>query len=313
MHNLQIKFQTNISLFRIFGIIFETYFIHIRLKNEIMNNTISKHIIFCFLFFVNYGALGQNDTLNQTDADGKPHGYWIINENNVKSEEGRFEHGIRIGIWKAYYPTGKPKSQITYQAGKPNGYAKFYYENGNISEEGIWKENKWIGDYKYYHPNGNPAYEWKYSDSGKRTGVQKYYHENGKIMIEGEWKEGKENGTIKEYDKDGKLIAEKTYNDGQIDAASVKVYTPANNITTEQKQEEVKVIQEVKPQNTEISVFDGNGFHKTYHKDGKVDREGEWKNGRLIDGKKYFYDESGKLIKTTIYKNGSVVNIIYNN
>jgi len=280
-----------------------------------MNFLNVKHIIFCLLIIFSVSVFGQKDTLNQTDSEGKQHGYWVITENNIKSEEGRFEHGQRVGVWKAYYPTGKTKSQITYQAGKPNGYGKFYYENGNVSEEGIWKENKWIGDYKYYHPNGNPAYEWKYSDSGKRTGVQKYYHENGKIMIEGEWKEGKENGTIKEFDKEGKLIAEKTFNDGQLDAASVKIYTPTNTTTntTEQKQEEVIQVQEVKQQNTNIGVFDGNGYHKTYHKDGKVDREGEWKNGRLIDGKKYFYDETGKLIKTTIYKNGNVANIIYNN
>jgi len=257
----------------------------------------------------------QNDTINKMDGDGKQHGYWIIFENKVKSEEGRFEHGIRVGIWKGYYPSGKPKQQITYQDGKPNGYAKFYYENGNVSEEGLWKENKWIGEYKFYHPNGNPAYEWKYSDSGKRTGVQKYYHENGKIMIEGEWKEGKENGTIKEFDNNGKLIAEKTFNDGQLDAASVKIYTPNTNSTsdTNKEQNNQQQVQEIKqPQNTNIDVFDGNGFHKMF-KDGRLDREGEWKNGRLIDGKKYFYDENGKLIKTTIYKNGNIANIIYNN
>ncbi|NSW45880.1 MAG: toxin-antitoxin system YwqK family antitoxin [Bacteroidales bacterium] len=273
-----------------------------------------KKIIIIILILNSAIVFAQKDTLNQTDSDGKQHGYWIITENGTKSEEGRFEHGIKVGVWKAYFSSGKIKSMITYQSGKPNGYAKFFYENGNVSEEGIWKENKWVGDYKYYHPNGNPAYEWKYSEAGKRTGIQKYYHENGKIMIEGEWKEGKENGTIREFDKNGKLIAEKTFNDGQLDVASVKIYTP----TIEQKQEpeqkqEVKVVQEVQHQNTEVGIFDGNGFHKTYTKDGKLDREGEWKNGRLIDGKKYFYDETGKLIKTTIYKNGNVVNIIYNN
>lgn len=272
-----------------------------------------KYIIFWLCFYVTFNAWSQKDTINQTDTDGKPHGYWIIYENNIKLEEGYFEHGIKIGLWKEYYPTGKLKSEITYQAGKPNGYAKLYYENGHISEEGIWEENKWIGDYKYYHLNGNIAYEWKYNESGKRTGIQKYYHENGKLMIEGEWKDGKENGTIKEFDKEGKLIAEKTFNNGQLDTASVKIYKPANNNSnSQQKQKEVKVIQEVKPQNTEIGIFDGNGFYRTYHKDGKIDREGEWKNGRLMDGKKYFYDETGKIIKTSIYKNGSVINIIYN-
>lgn len=281
--------------------------------------TIKRLLYIAFLFLMVFSlpvyVYSQNDTINKTDTSGKQQGYWIIYENKVKSEEGRFEHGVRVGTWKAYYPTGNPKSQITYQAGKPNGYAKFYYENGNVSEEGLWKENKWIGEYKFYHPNGNPAYEWKYSESGKRTGVQKYYHENGKIMIEGEWKEGKENGTIKEYDDNGKLVAEKTFNQGQLDAASVKIYTPNtnNNVSDTNKEQNNQQVQEVKPpQNTNIDVFDGNGFHKMF-KDGRLDREGDWKNGRLIDGKKYFYDENGKLVKTTIYKNGNIANIIYNN
>ncbi|MCX7862290.1 MAG: toxin-antitoxin system YwqK family antitoxin [Bacteroidales bacterium] len=276
--------------------------------------TVKLMMISLLLFCIR--GWSQSDTINRTDSEGKQHGYWIIYEKNLKSEEGRFDHGVRIGVWKGYYPNGKIKHEITYQNGKPNGYAKFYYENGNISEEGIWKENKWVGDYKYYHPNGNIAYEWKYSETGKRTGVQKYYHENGKLMIEGEWKEGKESGTIKEYDNNGKLIAEKTFNDGQLDVASVKIYTSDNQNIAKKEQVEpniTPVVQETKQVSNDIGVFDGNGFHKVYTKDGKLDREGEWKNGRLIDGKKYFYDENGKLIKTTIYKNGNVVNIIYNN
>ncbi len=268
-----------------------------------------------FMLLFTKSLLAQIDTINAFDSDGKQHGYWIITEKNVKTEEGRFNHGVRTGVWKGYYPTGKIKHEITYVNGKPNGYARFYYENGNVSEEGIWKENKWVGDYKYYHPNGNVAYEWKYSETGKRTGVQKYYHENGKLMIEGEWKEGKENGTIKEYDVNGKLIAEKTFNDGQLDVASVKIFTPDTKpvVQKEEEKKEIPVVQESKTASSEVGYFDGNGFHKVYTKDGKLDREGEWKNGRLIDGKKYFYDENGKLIKTTIYKNGNVVNIIYNN
>lgn len=262
-------------------------------------------------------AISQNDqTINQKDANGNPHGFWIVYENGIKVEEGEYIHGLKTGTWKAYYSNGNIKSIITYQNGKPDGYACFYYENGKKSEEGIWKENKWVGDYKYYYQNGNPAYEWKYSENGKRTGVQKYYHENGKIMIEGEWVEGKENGTIREYDKNGNLIAEKTFNNGQLDVASVKIYTPKaeNTNVAEEKQEQKQniVITEQKPEQETIEYFDGNGFHRTY-KNGRLDREGEWKNGRLMDGKKYYYDENGKLIKTTIYKNGNVVNIIYNN
>lgn len=281
----------------------------------IVKTFLNRVFLFWLLMSSTVFIFSQNDTINKFDENGMQHGYWIIYENNVKSEEGRFEHGLKVGTWIGYYPSGKIKHQITYQNGKPNGYAKFYYENGNVSEEGLWKENKWVGEYKFYHKNGNLAYDWNYSESGKRTGTQKYYHENGKIMIEGEWKEGKENGIIKEYDNTGKLIAEKTFNNGQLDTNSIKIFKPTTDSKpdTNKEQHNQQLVEEVKePQNTNIELFEGSGFHKTY-KNGRLDREGEWKNGRLINGKKYFYDENGKLIKTTIYKNGNIVNIIYNN
>ncbi len=269
-------------------------------------------------FIIMFGActfqsFAQNDTLNKIDADGKQHGYWIITENNVKTEEGRFDHGNKVGVWKGYYPNGSIKQILTYKENKPNGYAKFYYENGNISEEGIWLENKWVGDYKYYHPNGTPAYEWKYSETGKRTGVQRYFHDNGKLMIEGEWNDGKENGVVKEYDKQGNLLAEKSYNNGQLDTTNVKIYTHTEKVSDTEKNELPQIQEITQPQKTEMEVFNGNGYHKTFTKEGKVDRDGNWKGGLFMDGKKYFYDETGKLIKTTIYKNGQIINIVYNN
>ncbi|MCX7954451.1 MAG: toxin-antitoxin system YwqK family antitoxin [Bacteroidales bacterium] len=256
---------------------------------------------------------------NKKDSLGNNHGWWIIYDGNVKIEEGNFVHGNKEGVWKGYYPNGNIKYEITYKNGKAKGYAKFYFENGNISEEGYWDENKWVGEYKLYHSNGNIAYEWNYNQEGKRTGIQKYYHENGKLMMVGEWKDGKESGIIKEYDKNGSLISEKVFNDGKLDEASIKIY---DHSKTEDKKDESKNKENVPIQKQEekqipssssnIEYFTGTGFYKTYTKDGKIEREGEWKNGRLIDGKKYTYDENGKLIKTTIYKKGNVVNIIYN-
>jgi antitoxin component YwqK of YwqJK toxin-antitoxin module len=265
--------------------------------------------ILSFLLFIS-SVYGQKDTLNATDANNLKQGYWIVkDENNKIIEEGNYLNDAKTGLWKAYFTDGTIKQEITFIDNKPDGYAKFYYPSGLVSEEGIWKGNKWVGEYKYYYPNGKPSYEWKYSEQGKRTGVQKYYHENGNIMIEGEWNEGKESGPIKEYDQNGKLVAEKTFNNGQLDEASVKLYAPTAP-TNNQIQE--NNTNEIKPVNPDVGYFSGNGHNVTYTKDKKIEREGEWKDGKLIDGKRYYYDETGKLIKTSIYKNGNIVNIIYN-
>lgn len=269
-------------------------------------------ILICLLIF-SVNSFGQKDSINKVDANNLKQGYWVINDDNGKKvEEGKYLNNSKVGIWKGYYTDGAIKQEITFVENKPDGYAKFYYPTGIISEEGIWKGNKWVGEYKYNYPNGKPSYEWKYSEQGKRTGVQKYYHENGKIMIEGEWNEGKESGPIKEYDENGKLVAEKTFNNGQLDEASVKVFTPSNNTNQVQENNNVIINENKTPVNTSVGLFNGNGYNVTYTKDRKKEREGDWKDGRLIDGKRYYYDETGKLTKTSVYKNGNIVNIIYN-
>ena len=56
-------------------------------------------------------------------------------------EEGEFSEGRKIGMWKAYFPSGKLKSEITHDNGRPKGPYTTYYENGQIEERGNW-ENK---------------------------------------------------------------------------------------------------------------------------------------------------------------------------
>ena len=93
--------------------------------------------------FVSGITLAQNDTLNQTDANGLKQGYWKIyfsdNPSQVKME-GRYVDNKKQGIWKTYFPSGKIKSEVTYVNNRPNGYAKINFyaiiekENGVKSE-----------------------------------------------------------------------------------------------------------------------------------------------------------------------------------
>ncbi|HBF88834.1 MAG TPA: hypothetical protein DDX39_09345 [Bacteroidales bacterium] len=259
--------------------------------------------------------LYKGDTINRVDANQFKQSYWIVfNEDKTKiKEEGNYKDNKKVGAWKKYFDNGKIKQELVYVDNKPNGYAKFYYENGNISEEGLWKNNKWVGDYKFYFENGNLSYEWGYNESGKRSGVQKYYHENGKVMIEGEWNEGKESGVIKEFDESGNLVSEKNYNDGQLDASSVKVYSASKNnnqsATNTVKKDTIRVNSTTNTNN--LDVFNGNGFNKLFNKRGLIEQEGDFANGVLMKGKKFYYNAEGKLTKTAIYKDGKVLNIIY--
>jgi antitoxin component YwqK of YwqJK toxin-antitoxin module len=257
-----------------------------------------------------------NDSINKSDAAGLRQGKWVILNSDgrledcptdKKVEEGNYADSKKNGTWFQFYCNGKIKNELNFINNQPNGYAKFYYSNGKLSEEGLWQNNVWVGGYKYYYENGQMAYEFNYNAQGKRDGVQKYYHENGKLKIEGNWAEGQESGVLKEYYDDGSPKSEKTFNNGHLDTNKVKIFVEkkVEPIKEEVKKEEVKVepVKDVKP-----AGYLEDGFHKTFGGNKKVAQEGIFKNSILVDGKKYEY-EGDKLIKTSIWKDGKIVDI----
>lgn len=278
-------------------------------------------LIFCIAFmhfsFTDAATLFVADTLNNTDAGGLKQGHWIILNADgrlqdcpadKKAEEGNYISNKKNGTWFQFFCNGKTKNELFYVNNQPNGYAKFYYSNGKLSEEGMWQQNHWSGVYKYYYDNGQLAYEFNYNPFGLREGPQKYYHQNGKLKIEGTWgSDGQELGLLKEYYDDGSLKSEKKYNSGgHLDTASVKFYA--------EKKEVAPVIEEVKPPVVEepkvpASVgFIEDGQHKTYGANKKIATEGMYKNGKLVDGKRYEYD-GDKVVKTTTIKDGKIVDV----
>ncbi len=290
---------------------------------------------FCIILLGTF-VINSTNAQNVTDATNMKQGYWQVN-NTIKKlpnysadqlvEEGSYKDNRKTGVWKMYYPSNKLKSEITYDNGKPKGYAKFYFENGNVSEEGIWEGNKWTGEYKMYYENGQLFYDWKYTGEGKREGDQKYYHDNGYVLMEGKWTEGKENGELKEYHYSGALKEVRNYNGGKMDEASVKKFEdsgkadPNNNrnvtskqavvLTEEKPKEEVKIAEEVKPAEPEApkaATLVENGYNKLFNKNKQLEQEGEFKNYRLWEGKKFEY-ESDKLTKVITVKEGKVVKV----
>jgi antitoxin component YwqK of YwqJK toxin-antitoxin module len=259
----------------------------------------------------------KSDTINKTTADNRKVGRWITFYDNMPGQiekEGFYENNRKTGIWKNYYQNGRMKSEITYVNNMPDGFARLYYESGKVSEQGIWKGTKWVGEYVYYHENGNKAYEWSFNEEGKRTGVQKYYHENGKLRIQGEWIDGKENGKIVEYDSNGNLKSEKVFAAGSIDINSSKFYAHKKVSVDEIPDDTNATVSNTKIENTQnqnaFEAFNGNGTFKLYNALKKVDREGEFQNGKLVNGKKYYYNPDGVLVKTEVYTNGRVTGVI---
>lgn len=281
-----------------------------------------KLLLFIFICQTAIAQSTNSDTLNQIDpATGNKVGYWIV-LNSVKKlpnysmeakvEEGKYAESKKVGIWKMYFPSGNIKSEITYTNNKPSGYAKMYYENGKVQEEGNWENNRWVGDYKTYYENGQPFYDFKYTTAGKRDGEQTYFYEDGKVMMKGVMKDGKETGVWEEYYENGDLRAKKAFNDGTLDAENTEVYAPKKPLPPKKEEpaskEPPKIADASKEKiNAAYKPFDGNGYAKLFLTGGRLSKDGEFKNFRLMDGKDYVYNSDGILERIAVYKAGKYV------
>ena len=254
------------------------------------------------------------DTLNRVDEMGRKQGYWRFVAPEAEKpgypdgalvEEGRYANSKRVGVWRRYWPNGNVMSEITYQMGRPRGEYTIFYPNGKVEESGSWDLDRNTGSFQRYHPNGRPAQEFVFNEHGQRDGEQRYYHENGQLAVTVRVKEGREEGTLKRYTADGQLQQVAEFNGGVINEANSRY------IRSVPKADEVKpdatapvapaVTHEEKPN---AVAFRENGWNTLYDKQLRISQQGEFKNGRLWDGKHYSYDADGLLQRIQVYKGG---------
>lgn len=257
---------------------------------------------------------------NQLDVNGQRQGYWIItglmvNDKqyaaDAKVEEGVYKNSLKEGLWKRFWPNGKLKAEITFAEGRPQGWYRTYYDNGICEEEGGWWNNKNTGYFRRWHPNGHPQQMFSFNDSGKRMGLQRYFYENGSTELEVEMDNGHENGIYKRYNPDGTLAEEKVFQKGQIVPGSEKIYKAVKPqleaqpdvYTPEIGKESVAT----KAVPNKADSFKPNGFNTLYNSNGQLTEVGEFKSGKLRNGKSYHYNDHGLLQRIEIYRNGKYI------
>ncbi len=256
-----------------------------------------RHVsIFSLIFLITLAPVSATaqlqpcDTLNQTTAEGKRAGWWIFYyKDGSKKEEGVFNNGVKEGIWTAYHPNGRKKHEITFTSGTAKGAARFFYEDGTLREAGFWNETCWTGTYQLYYANGQKAYEWHYNDQGHRTGIQKYFHPNGEVKYQGNWEDGKIAGNVTVFDETGHLTATRQYTNGSFNISLTAATRPPEN----QKEEPVK----------HLSPFNGTGQHTIYRMDGQIEKAGYFRDGQLLNGKHYIYNDRDSLIEVREVEN----------
>ena len=256
------------------------------------------------------------ESINQYDENGLKVGYWIIKGHMVnatnykpdqKIEEGNYVANKRQGLWKKYHTNGHLKSEINYENNRPFGFYKLYYSSGEVQEEGNWVRERNTGQFRRYHPNGAVAQEFSFTDAGLRTGNQRYYYDNGNLEMEVEIVDGVEEGVMKRYYPNGDLMEEKELRKGIVEKSSIKKYPVKNKVLPE----DISAAQTEKKysvRNTEdrpnLEVFRHNGRNVLYNKNRQVSQIGEFRDGRLWNGKWKKYDQNGIIEKIEIYKEG---------
>lgn len=275
-------------------------------------------VLTCLLFSVqcSFAQAGGTsvDTLNRVDEMGRKQGFWKVvapiadkpgYTQGQLIEEGRYTNSKRVGTWKRYWPNGKVMSEITYQMGRPRGAYKTFYPSGKVEEQGSWDLDRNTGKFQRWHPNGQLAQDFTFTADGVRDGQQKYYHENGQLAVQVEVEQGKEDGTLKRYTADGQLQQVAEFNEGVIDAANSKY------IKSVPKADDVKVDAKAAPapavtpeETTNAVTFRENGYNTLYDKQLRLSQQGDFKQGRLWDGKRYNYDKNGLLHRIQIFKHG---------
>jgi len=282
----------------------------------------SRHlsIFFLGLFLWSFSpASAVEEKLNFTDAQGRRQGYWKITGQmtfaknfapNQTIEEGHYVDNKRVGIWKKYYPSGELRSEINYENNHPRGEYRIFYPNGNLEEEGTWKGNRNSGSFVRYHENGTIAQKFFFLDNGKRNGVQKYYYDNGELQLSVEVENGVANGRYLSYYEDGALKSEKTVVNGKVDPDSVTEYPPQKEYFAMTDMPDIPEDISGEGQDTQradIGTFNRSGYNTLYNRNKQVTQVGEFKKGRLWNGKWHRYDAEGNLKRTEVYKEGKFI------
>ncbi len=126
-------------------------------------------------------ALTGSDRLNG-------HFQMFYEEGTMRSEyhmlDGRIHEEART-----WHKNGKPKSQVSYAHGKPDGLILEWYEDGNLAFLTEMKDGEKHGSCVKHHPNGSLAIVGKFS-KGKQHGVWLHFSEEGDVSIEHQWIDG---------------------------------------------------------------------------------------------------------------------------
>lgn len=181
--------------------------------HRVLFSAYSFLLAFAILGMASETSAQDNDSLNQTDAQGRKHGLWKKYEGGTLVYRGQFDHGRPVGIFERYYEEGSLQAKILYGVGG-KATAKIYYpETGDLMAEGNYIDQERDSVWNFYGEDGGLASRESY-DHGKKHGMTTIFFGDGSVSEEVLYRDNVKNGLWKQYYPNGHLQMEATVVDG---------------------------------------------------------------------------------------------------
>ncbi len=168
-------------------------------------------VYFIIALFLTASVYGQ-DTINQTDANGKKQGFWKKTAaDGKKLYEGHFKNGKPCGEFHYYYDDGVTKAVSQFSADGRTTMTRAFFPNGKPMAEGRFVDEKREGLWKFYSEQDGALISEENYRNGKKEGVAKNFFPGQGVAELSNFRDGIHEGTWEQYYADGKVKFRCTY------------------------------------------------------------------------------------------------------
>jgi len=224
-----------------------------------------KSIISMFILMMAIQTLvGQTDTINQLDLDGKRIGYWAKYYPNGQIQyEGYFSEDLPLGTFKRYYPNGIIKATLSRNPDSILIHASIFDESGNLRATGSYINQQKDGLWSFFSNKQELMLRITYQRDNI-NGVASRYYAGGMVMEKTNWVLNSLQGLQILYDEQERKKAEIHYFANRMHG-SYRVFNSRGIIEI----------------NGSYSKGLKKGKWQYFNADGKIDYELIYKDGKL--------------------------------
>lgn len=216
--------------------------------------------------------------------------------------------------WQYFYENGKIKEEVNFNNGIRHGLCNFYNDSGILIKTLNYVNGSIEGDFIEYFDDGNVIkFKGTYLNN-KLDGNFKEFDSKGKIKREGLYSSGLKFGNWVEYLEDDDFVKIINYKGGFIS----KINYYKNKKQTLFREEFFSITEKIDGKINkndlidcdEVDVYLINVLTKRilYYDNGEVFQIVKFKNGKA-DGLSEIFDINGNVLKSEIYKDGSLVRV----